>query len=127
MNQPVRVVVANQPRLMRELLLETVRQQPDIEIVAEIQNEADIVRAVDESNPDFLIIALDETDNYPPICGEILQRHPEMKVLALAADRNSSVFFWVSFHINALHVEASEEGILGTLRGKQGPVGGYDC
>jgi hypothetical protein len=34
--QPIRVVVANQPRLMRELVLETILEQPDIEIVAEI-------------------------------------------------------------------------------------------
>jgi hypothetical protein len=45
MTQPICVVVANQPRLMRELVLETILDQPDIEIVAEIQNEAEIVRA----------------------------------------------------------------------------------
>ncbi len=43
MTQPIRVVVANRPRLMRELVLEAIIEQPDIEIVAEIKNENEIV------------------------------------------------------------------------------------
>jgi DNA-binding NarL/FixJ family response regulator len=124
MNQRVRVVVANQPRLMRELVIETVKQQPDIEVVAEIEDESEIARVVDESQPDFLIITLDESDKYPPVCDGLLRRRPEMKILALAAERNSSVFFWASLNVNAVPVEASEAGILGTLRGKCSPVGG---
>ena len=60
MTQIIRVVVANQPRLMRELVLEAITEQPDIEIVAEIQDESEILTAVDNTHPDFLIIALDE-------------------------------------------------------------------
>jgi DNA-binding NarL/FixJ family response regulator len=124
MNQRVRVVVANQPRLMRELVLETVGQQPDIEVLAEIEDESEIARVVNQSTPDFLIITLDEADKYPPVCDDLLRRHPEMKILALAAERNSSMFFWASFNVNAVPVEASEAGILSTLRGKCSPVGG---
>lgn len=120
MDQPMRVVVANQPRLMRELILETVRLQPDIEVVAEVQNEADIVRTVDEKRPDYLIVALDEFDKYPAVCDVLLHRYPRMKVLALAAGRNVSLFFWASFNVESISVEPSEDGILSTLRGGRG-------
>jgi DNA-binding NarL/FixJ family response regulator len=123
MERPVRVVVANQPRLVRELVLETIREQPDIEVVAEIQNEGDIAQAVDGTNPDFLIIALSKSDKCPAICETLLHSHPQMKVLGLAPERNSSVFFWASFDIHAVPVEASEAGILDTLRGTS-KVGG---
>ena len=116
MNRPTRVVVANKPRLMRELILETISQEPDIEIVAEIENESDIPQAVEKLRPDFLIIALDETDKRPAICDDLLKHYPEMKILALAAERNISVFFWASFDIHERPVEASEAGILDTLR-----------
>lgn len=124
MDHAVRVVVANQPRLMRELVLETVRHQPDIEVIAEIQDESDIECAVDEGNPDFLIVALNESDRYPAICDVLLRRYPQMKVLALAAERNISLFLWACFDIRSLPVESSEAGILGTLRGKRSLVGG---
>ena len=116
MNRPTRVVVANKPRLMRELILETISQEPDVEIVAEIENESDIPQVVEKLRPDFLIIALDETDKRPPICDVLLKLHPEMKILALAAERNISVFFWASFDIHERSIEASEAGILDILR-----------
>lgn len=118
MSQPIRVVVANRPRLMRDLVIETITEQPDIEILAEIQNEPDIYRIVDEKRPDVLIIALDDADIRPTICDTLLQRFPEMKILALSPDRNSSICYWVSTHINESQVEASEAGILNTLRGR---------
>jgi len=118
MPQPIRVVVANRPRLMRELVLEAIIEQPDIEIVAEIQNEGDIAQIVEGTHPDFLIIALDESNERPPLCDILLRRYPEMKILALAPERNSSIFFWASFDIHSSAVEASEAGILDTLRRK---------
>lgn len=122
MDQPMRVVVANQPRLMRELILETVRLQPDIEVVAEVENEADIARTVEENTPDYLIVALDESDKYPAVCDGLLHRYPRMKVLALAARRNVSLFFWASFNIESIPVEPSEDGILSTLRSRRSVV-----
>src|SRR5258708_16399955 len=104
MTQPIRVVVANQPRLMRELVLETILEQPDIEIVAEIQNEAEIVHAVEGTNPDFLIIALDELGRRPALCDTLLLRYPNMKILSLAPERNVSIFFWPSFYLYSSQV-----------------------
>ena len=37
----IRVLVANRPRLMRELVLATIADQPDIEVVGETQNESE--------------------------------------------------------------------------------------
>lgn len=124
MTQHIRVVVANRPRLMRELVVETISEQPDIEILAEIQNEDEILDAVDETHPDVLIIALTEDNQRPPLCDILLRRYPEMKILALAPERNSSIFYWGSFDIHESSVEASEAGILSTLRCKGEQVGG---
>jgi chemotaxis response regulator CheB len=124
MTQAIRVVVANQPRLMRELVLETIIEQPDIEIVAEIQDENKIVSIVEGTRPDFLIIALDETNRRPALCDTLLRRYPEMKILALAPERNCSIFYWGSFNIHSSQVEASEAGLLSTLRRKSEYVGG---
>lgn len=118
MTPPIRVVVANRPRLMREMVLEAISEQPDIEILAEIQDPSDISRIVDEMHPDFLIISLDDSDERPAICDQLLVRFPEMKILALAPERNSCMFFWASFRIHSNPIESSEMGILNTLRSK---------
>ena len=124
MTPSIRVVVANQPRLMRELVLVAIIEQPDIEVVGEIKDEDGIVDAVDGTHPDFLIIALDESNQRPPLCDILLRRYPEMKILALAPERNCSIFYWASFDIHEGPVEASEVGILNTLRSKGLCVGG---
>jgi DNA-binding NarL/FixJ family response regulator len=116
MAKSVRVLVANRPRLIRELILATISDQPDIEVVGEVQDEADILFTVEEKRPDFLIVALDDSGARPSVCDVLLAKFPNMKILALAPERNSSVFYWASLDIHSFNVEASEDGILGALR-----------
>jgi DNA-binding NarL/FixJ family response regulator len=113
----VRVLVANRPRLMRELVLATLFDQPDIEVVGEVENEADILKVVEEKRPDYLIVSLDKRRSRPPVCDVLLSKYPNMKILALAPEENSSVFYWASLDIHSFDVESSEDGILQTLRG----------
>jgi D-glycero-alpha-D-manno-heptose-7-phosphate kinase len=42
---------------MRELVMATVADQPDIEVVGEVQNESDLAEIVEQVQPDVLIIA----------------------------------------------------------------------
>lgn len=115
---PIRVLVANRPRLIRELVMATISDQPDIEIVGEIERESEIMSAVEQSRPDFLIVALDKSQRLPTFCEAILQEHPQIKVIAISPDRNSTVFYWASLRIESNQIEASEAGVLGALRGK---------
>lgn len=125
----IRVLVANKPRLIRELVLATITDQPDIEIVGEVreenqQEEVAVLRMLEETHPDFLIVALDDFDRRPSFCGRILEKHPHLRILALAAERESSVFYWASLDIHENHVETSEAGLLNALRSGQQAVGG---
>ena len=60
--QRVRVLVANRPRLMRDLVLATVGDQPDIEIVGETQDEAEITELVERMRPDYLIVSSEQPE-----------------------------------------------------------------
>ena len=46
--QKIKVVVANRPRLMRDLVLATISDQPDIEIVGVLEDEDAILQAVEQ-------------------------------------------------------------------------------
>jgi AmiR/NasT family two-component response regulator len=124
MERHIRVLVAIRPRLMRELILNTFADQPDIEIVGEVADEAEVPAAVDSSLPDFLVLSQDDTEHRPSICDEILRRHPALRIVAVAPDQNYSVHYWVSFDIHSRDVEASEEGILEVMRMNSGALGG---
>jgi chemotaxis response regulator CheB len=120
--EKIRVLVANRPRLMRELVMATISDQPDIEVMGDISDDTDIGEMVEQLRPDFVIIALDRADQRPALCDDLFARHPDMKILAMAPERNSSVFFWSVMDIRSARVESSEAGILGALRGKAQPV-----
>jgi hypothetical protein len=115
----IRVLVANRPRLMRDLILATIADQPDIEVLGELEDDSKIAQAVANLQPDIVIIALDRSDERPAMCDYLLIHYPRVKVLAVAPEEDSSVFFWSDIRSTA--VESSVEGILNVIRGNSNP------
>ena len=118
MEKAIRVLVANRPRLMRELILTTFADQPDIEIVGEVGDESEISESVKRTLPNFVVIALDQPGKRPAICDVLLREHPEVRVIAVAPEKNSIVYYWASLNIHSNDIEASEEGILNAMRSR---------
>lgn len=113
----IRVLVANRHRLIRELIVATISDQPDIQVVQEIEEESEVGNAVDQTKPDFLIVTLNRNNALPDFCQLILQKRPQMKIIAIAPDRNITVFYWTSLQVKSHAIEASETGVLNALRG----------
>jgi len=116
MEKAIRVLVANRPRLMRETILTTFADQPDIEIVGEVADDSEIIECVKKTLPNFVVIALDQPGKRPAVCDDLLREHPEVRVIAVAPSRNYVVYYWASLDIHSSNVEASEEGMLNALR-----------
>jgi AmiR/NasT family two-component response regulator len=103
---------------MKDLVLETIGDQPDIEVVGQAEDDVEITELVERTRPDYLIIALEEPETRPGLSGFLLGRYPAMKILALAAERNSGIFYWAFVDIRSQRVESSEHGILSVLRSR---------
>src|SRR5258707_13093477 len=97
----VPVLVANRPKLMRELMLSTLADEPGVEIVGEVADEADIAERGRQVSPDLLVIALDEPAKRPELCDKLLNDHPELRIIAVASQENCSVVYSLSFDIDA--------------------------
>jgi AmiR/NasT family two-component response regulator len=119
----VRVLVANRPRLMRELIMATIADQPDIEVVGEVGDEGDLTDVVEQVRPDVLIIAMDEPEKRLGQCGFLLGRYPQMRILALAPEQNRAIFYWAIIDIRTKPLESSEAGILNAVRERPALVG----
>ena len=103
---------------MRELILTTFEDQSDIEIVGVVAEDSKISESVGKTLPNFVIIALDQPNRRPAICDDLLREHPEVRVIAVAPEKNYVVYYWASLKINSSDIEASEEGILNALRSR---------
>jgi len=124
MERMIRVLVANRPRLMRELILATLAEQADIEIAGEVSDDEDISSRVSQTLPDLVVIALDEPGKRPEVCDLILHQHPGIRILAVASKQNRSICYWASFDIHSDDIEPSEAGFLSAVRSMSAGVSG---
>src|SRR5260370_35478109 len=116
MDRAIRILVANRRKLMRELLLGTLADQPWIEIVGEVSDDSEILDYVQRTSPDLLVIATDEPGKRPLICDSLLRQQPELRIIAVAPYKNYSVFYWAHLDIHSDDIEHSAEGILSSCR-----------
>jgi AmiR/NasT family two-component response regulator len=121
----VRVLVANRPRMMRELVMATISDQPDIEIVGEVAEERDLTEVVEQLQPDVLILSMSEPEKSMGQCGFLLGRYPQMRILALEPERNRGIFYWAIVDMRTKPLESSEAGILNAVRERPVLVGSY--
>jgi chemotaxis response regulator CheB len=129
MSKTFRILMANRPRLMRELLVEMLQEEPWIEIVGEITQESEIRQVVRETVPDLLVVTAGARGRRPPICDELLQEFLTLRIIAVAPHENYAVCYWASLEIHAediesskaldIHaedIESSEDGFLGAVK-----------
>jgi hypothetical protein len=112
MDKVIRILVANRPRVMRELLLATLADRPDIVTVK-------------RTAPYWLVSSLDELGQRAKICDTVLRAHPELRSVAVATEHNRSVCYWASLQldIHCSDIEPSQEGILSVMRNIAGAGG----
>lgn len=108
---------------MRELVLATIAEQPDIEIVGEVGDEGDLAEVVEQVRPDVLVLAMEEPEKRPSQCGFLLGRYPDMRILSLAPEQNRALFYWAIVDIRTRPLESSEAGILQAIRERPVLVG----
>ena len=116
MNKPIRILVANRPKVMREALLDLLSDRSWIEVIGEVSNNAGIPDFVDRTVPDLLVMAVDEPGKRPGLCDALLREHPELRIIAVAPHQDYSVFYWASVEIHSDDIETSEAGFINALR-----------
>jgi chemotaxis response regulator CheB len=112
----VRILVANRPRLIRELLLATLSDQSWVEVVGEVSEMTEIADRVVKTAPDLIVIDAEEPGKRPKICDVLLHDHPGLRIIAFAPQKNYGACYWTSLDIHCGDMEASEEGFLAAVR-----------
>jgi len=101
---------------MRDIVLATIADQPDVEVVGEIEEPANLMELVEQVRPDVLVVALQDREQRLSECGFLLGRNPGIKILALAPEKNRGILYWASVEIRTKAVESSKAGVLSALR-----------
>lgn len=80
------LLIADHHALFREALRALVEREADFEVVGEATSAADVLRRVQELDPDLLVLDLAGTAEGPPkLIEHLRRRHPALRVLVVTA------------------------------------------
>ncbi len=85
----IRILLANRPRLIREVVREIIDDQPDMEVVREVLDPLDILLGVMETKADAVILALKGSEE-SGLCSHLLAEYPNLTILCLAFEGESA-------------------------------------
>ena len=102
--------------MMRDLIAVSLATEEGVEVVAQISDEAEISGVIEETKPEFLIVSLDSRRFGRSEREDMLQRHPEIQIMALASDGNSFTLFSASDGIRFVTYKEPEAEILDVMR-----------
>lgn len=111
LQQSIRILVANHPKLMRDAVLAAFTGQPDIEIVGEVSDNAEIEDRINQTSPDLLITTMEDSGVRPAICDAVLKMHPRIRIMAVSARKNDIACYWAVLQIKSKNIEPSEESM----------------
>lgn len=81
----IKVILADDHKIMRDGLRSLLEKEPDIEVVAEAENGRTAVQQVQELSPDIVIMDVSMHDlNGIDATRQIIAKYPDVKVLALS-------------------------------------------
>ena len=101
-----RVLMANQPKLMRQLLLEMLKEESWIEIVGEATQESEIRELVQKTAADLVVVTADRSGRRLAVCDELLSeflalsRSHRTKIMPFAIGSRSIFMSTKSNHRN---------------------------
>ncbi len=110
----MRVLVANQPQLLRECLAVAIARKNGVEVAIAAASAAAILRSVQDFQPDCLILSLEVRQANPGICRTVLNRYPQTLILALGPKTLTA--FWFDVIVRSVRTECSLRSILDVLQ-----------
>ena len=113
--EKIRVLLSSRPKLMSEVIRTMVEHQPDMEMVGEVIDPIQLLRAGRAAMVDAVIVTPLESNGEPRICRHLLAAYPPLKVVTLSA-KGEAAYLYQS-DVASLHIdEPSEQSILGAIR-----------
>jgi DNA-binding NarL/FixJ family response regulator len=89
-----RIILANQPHLLHEMLKLVLEKVPGLEIVGETQHLDEIIDLIEKTHPDWVIASLPPSEEIPQNLIESLEKGTILAVLAISDDAKRFKVKW---------------------------------
>ncbi len=110
----IRVLVAEMPRMLRDLFKHVVAEQTDMDLVGELLDPLGLLLAAGQTHADVVILGLHNSE-FPGICSHLLGEYPHIKILGVTEDGRRAYLY--ELRPEKIPVgEVSPEGLLAAIR-----------
>jgi chemotaxis response regulator CheB len=110
-----RVLLANEPRLIRTMLKRIFENTPGLEIVGEVLDQAELASIVGQTSAEWVVATLDANGEAPEAIETLFAHYPHLCVLMLSED-SSQVRLKRSGHSDKTLDGLSLAELIGILR-----------
>lgn len=81
-----RIILANKPRLLREIIKHAFQRYPDMRIVGEVPESINLLQRVEQLNAHWIVISLPPNGKFPAFVDLLVHDYPNIGILAFASD-----------------------------------------
>jgi DNA-binding NarL/FixJ family response regulator len=106
-----RILLADLPRLLREIVTEALEAQSDMEVVASVSDFETLAQTIEQSRAEVIVIGHDD----PEVAAGLLERRPPLAVIAVTGDAKESQYYELRPHRVELG-EISPSELVETIR-----------
>ena len=98
--EPIRIILAMEARLLREMLRRAISKSPHMQVVREVSGGTDLPSVVEETKADWVLLLLRSNGRLPLAAKRLLEEKPSVSIIALAADGGEVKLAWAEAHGN---------------------------
>jgi len=109
-----RILLVEMPRMLCDIITDVVGSQPDMVVVGELPERADLIPAVDRTQADVVVLGLRDSE-LPDDCTPLFDAHPRSRLLGVAADGRRAFLYEMRPQRTPLG-EVSPQGLLDAIR-----------
>ncbi len=107
----IRVLLADLPAILVQVIMEKIEQQDDIEVIGRVQDPVELLRAAAEA--DVVLISAPQIDPPPGICSHLLNEYPEVKILVLADHQDVAMGYWLDIQRRRIEPLTADDLVAG--------------
>lgn len=95
MHQKKRIILANDTYFFRDAFRRVLEKRPDLEIICEVKDPADLTSVVQKTDPDWIIISLPGNGKISEPVERLLIEYPNIHILAVSIDGSRIRVEWM--------------------------------
>jgi DNA-binding NarL/FixJ family response regulator len=90
-----RIILAHETKFLRTTLRRLITKANNLRVVAEVDNLDEIAHALAHTQADWMVLSLPEDHNLAPEILDELQRHSQLRALAVSGDGSQMQMEWI--------------------------------